>query len=58
MKKALGIMLILIGFALVVILKIGISKETAWMFEYGNWPLIILALALLVPGLILYNKNR
>ncbi|ULT25975.1 hypothetical protein KUH03_03080 [Sphingobacterium sp. E70] len=51
-------MLILIGFALVVILKIGISKETAWMFEYGNWPLIILALALLVPGLILYNKNR
>jgi len=58
MKKIIGIILILIGFLIVAILKIGPSKETNFLFTYGNWPLIGSALALLIPGLIVYNKNR
>ncbi|WP_157859450.1 hypothetical protein [Chryseobacterium angstadtii] len=58
MKKTLGIILILIGFILVVILKMGPAKETNFLFLYGDWPLIGVALICLVPGLILYNKNR
>lgn len=58
MKKLLGILLILIGFALVVIMKMGPAKETAFLFNYGIWPLIIGALVILVSGLALYNKNK
>lgn len=58
MKKALGLILILIGFAIAFILKIGPSKETSWMFAYGNWPLIIIGAVCIIPGLIIYNKNR
>lgn len=58
MKKAIGVVLILIGFGLAVITKIGPAKETAWMFSYGIWPLLIAAALFLIPGLILYNKGR
>jgi uncharacterized integral membrane protein len=58
MKKLLGIILILIGFALVVILKMGPAKETGFLFDYGEWPLIAAALVVLISGLVLYNKNK
>ncbi|WP_262487274.1 hypothetical protein [Chryseobacterium arthrosphaerae] len=38
--------------------KIGPSKETSWLFGYGELPPMLLAAALFIPGLILYNKNR
>ncbi|UIR54475.1 hypothetical protein LZQ00_09340 [Sphingobacterium sp. SRCM116780] len=58
MKKAIGVILILIGVLLAIILKMGPAKETKFLFTYGDWPLIIGALAILIPGLIIYNKNR
>lgn len=58
MKKLTGIILILLGFALAFILKAGPAKETSWMYTYGDEPLIIAALVCLIPGLIIYNKNR
>ncbi|WP_312302475.1 hypothetical protein [Chryseobacterium sp.] len=58
MKKTLGIILILLGFCLTVVIKIGPSKETSWLFGYGDLPPMLLAVALIIPGLILYNKNR
>lgn len=58
MKKALGILLIIIGFALAFIMKVGPAKETKILFEYGIWPLIIAALIFSISGLILYNKNK
>ncbi|MFZ4931074.1 hypothetical protein [Chryseobacterium sp. Mn2064] len=58
MKKTLGIILILIGFCLTVIVKIGPSKETSWMFTHGDVPPMLFAVAVMIPGMILYNKNR
>lgn len=58
MKKTSGILLILIGFLMVVILKIGPAQETKFLFIFGEWPLIGGAFALLIPGIIIYNKNR
>ncbi|WP_157845073.1 hypothetical protein [Chryseobacterium indologenes] len=58
MKKALGIILIIIGFCLTVVVKIGPSKETSWLFGYGDLPPLLLAVAIIIPGLIMYNKNR
>ncbi|MDR2235441.1 MAG: hypothetical protein LBE92_04915 [Chryseobacterium sp.] len=58
MKKTLGIILIIIGFCLTVVVKIGPSKETSWVFGYGDLPPMFLAAALIIPGLVLYNKNR
>ncbi|WP_165852290.1 hypothetical protein [Chryseobacterium pennae] len=58
MKKTLGIIMIIIGFCLTVIVKIGPSKETSWMFRYGELPLLLIAAAIIIPGFILYNKNR
>ena len=58
MKKALGIILIIIGFCLTVIVKIGPSRETSWLFGYGELPPILLAAAIIIPGWIIYNKNR
>lgn len=58
MKKAIGIILILIGVTLVFIIKAGPAKETGFLFTYGDWPLMLAALACLIPGLIIYNKNR
>lgn len=57
MKRAIGIILIIIGFSLAVIMKIGPAKETKFLFEYGIWPLIITALLCLIPGLTLYRKR-
>ncbi|MCS4304966.1 MULTISPECIES: hypothetical protein [unclassified Chryseobacterium] len=58
MKKTLGIIMIIIGFCLTVVVKIGPSKETSWLFRYGELPLLIIAAAIIIPGFILYNKNR
>ncbi|WP_164976790.1 hypothetical protein [Chryseobacterium sp. CH21] len=58
MKKIVGIILIVIGFCLVVVIKIGPSRETSWLFKYGELPPILLGAVILIPGLILYNKNR
>ncbi|WP_165585237.1 hypothetical protein [Chryseobacterium soli] len=58
MKKAIGVILILIGVVLAIILKMGPAEETSFLFTYGEWPLIIGTLAILIPGLIIYNKNR
>lgn len=58
MKKIVGIILILIGFCLVVVIKIGPSRETSWLFKYGELAPMLTAAAILIPGLILYNKNR
>ncbi|WP_164464007.1 hypothetical protein [Chryseobacterium sp. G0186] len=58
MKKALGIILIIIGFCLVVVIKIGPSRETSWLFKYGEWVPMLIGAAILIPGWILYNKNR
>lgn len=57
MKRAIGIILIIIGFSLAVIMKIGPAKETKFLFVYGIWPLIITALLCLIPGLTLYRKR-
>ncbi len=57
MKKTIGTILILIGFAFAVVLKIGPSKETGFLFEYGIWPLIIAAILCIIPGFILYRKR-
>jgi hypothetical protein len=57
-KKYLGIILILIGFAFVFVLKVGPAEETLWMFTYGDWPLLLLSLLCLIPGLVLYNRYR
>ena len=45
MKKILGIILIIIGFCITVLVKIGPSEETKWVFTYGDLPPIIIALA-------------
>jgi hypothetical protein len=58
MKKILGIVLILIGFCLTVVVKIGPSKETSWMFAYGDIPPLLIAVVTIIPGIILYNKYR
>ncbi|WP_172625745.1 DUF6903 family protein [Chryseobacterium panacisoli] len=58
MKKITGIILIIIGFCLVVIIKIGPSKETSWLFKYGELAPMLMGVAILIPGLIMYNKNR
>lgn len=58
MKKISGIILIILGFCITVVIKMGPSRETEWMFTYGIWLPIIIALALIIPGLIIYNKNR
>lgn len=58
MKKALGITLIIIGFCLVVVIKIGPSRETSWLFKYGELAPMLAGAAILIPGWILYNKNR
>lgn len=48
----------LIGFVWVCILKVGPATETSFLFTYGDWPLIVAALAFLIPGIIIYNKNK
>ncbi|WP_300672433.1 hypothetical protein [Soonwooa sp.] len=58
MKKLLGIVLMIIGFALVVCLKMGPAQETEFLFSYGEWPLIAVALVVLVSGIVIYNKNK
>ncbi|MCT3898385.1 hypothetical protein [Elizabethkingia anophelis] len=58
MKKISGIILIIIGFFITVLVKVGPSEETKWVFTYGDLPPIIIALAFIIPGLIIYNKNR
>lgn len=58
MQKIIGIVLILIGFVLVFIVKVGPEKETSLLFEYGIWPPLIGALLCLIPGLILYRSNN
>lgn len=58
MKKTLGIILIIVGFCLALVIKIGPSKETGWLFSFGIWPPLIVAIVCLIPGYILYNKNR
>lgn len=58
MKKVIGIILILTGCFLAFIMKLGPAKETAWMFTYGIWPMIIVAMAALITGMLLYNRNR
>ncbi|CAI9679547.1 MULTISPECIES: hypothetical protein [Elizabethkingia] len=58
MKKISGIILIIIGFCITVLVKVGPSEETKWVFIYGDLPPIIIALAFIIPGLIIYNKNR
>ncbi|MGG5210616.1 hypothetical protein ACQWU4_16950 [Chryseobacterium sp. MIQD13] len=58
MKKAMGVILIIIGSLLTFIMKLGPAKETVWLFTYGIWPLIIVAAILLITGLLLYNRNR
>ena len=58
MKKAIGILHILIGISLMFILKVGPAQETDFLFTYGDWPLIIVGLICLVPDLIIYSKNR
>lgn len=58
MKKLLGIILMIIGFALVVCLKMGPARETEFLFSYGEWPLIAAALVVLVSGIVIYNKNK
>jgi hypothetical protein len=57
-KKIIGIILILIGFCLTVVVKIGPSKETSWLFRYGEVPPLLLAAALIIPGLVMYDRNR
>ncbi|MEG0928543.1 MULTISPECIES: hypothetical protein [Chryseobacterium] len=58
MKKTLGIILVIIGFCLVVVIKIGPSKETSWLFKYGELAPMLAGAAILIPGFIMYNKNR
>ncbi|MDQ1858532.1 MULTISPECIES: DUF6903 family protein [unclassified Chryseobacterium] len=58
MKKILGIILIMIAFCLVMVIKIGPSRETSWLFKYGELIPMLAGAAILIPGLVLYNKNR
>ncbi|WP_167510761.1 hypothetical protein [Chryseobacterium sediminis] len=58
MKKIVGIILIIIGFCLVVVVKIGPSRETSWLFKYGELVPMLMGAAILIPGLVMYNKNR
>ncbi|WP_164975852.1 MULTISPECIES: hypothetical protein [unclassified Chryseobacterium] len=58
MKKIAGIIMIIIGFCLTVIVKIGPSKETSWLFRYGELVPLLVAIAIIIPGWIMYNKNR
>lgn len=58
MKKTLGITMIIIGFCLAVVVKIGPSKETSWLFGYGELPPLLIAAAFVIPGWVMYNKNR
>ncbi len=58
MKKTLGIIMIIIGFCLAVVVKIGPSKETSWLFSYGELLPLLIAGVILIPGWIMYNKNR
>ncbi|UHO37501.1 hypothetical protein H5J24_17665 [Chryseobacterium capnotolerans] len=58
MKKTLGIIMIIIGFCLAVVVKIGPSKETSWLFGYGELLPLLIAAAFVVPGWVMYNKNR
>ena len=58
MKKTLSIIMIIVGFALTVVVKIGSSKETSWLFKYGELPPLLLAAAIIIPGWIMYNKSR
>ncbi|MCT3646428.1 hypothetical protein HZQ44_04610 [Elizabethkingia anophelis] len=58
MKKISGIILIIIGFCITVLVKVGPSEETKWVFTYGDLAPIIIALAFIIPGLMIYNKNR
>ncbi|MCL1666528.1 hypothetical protein M2T82_00475 [Elizabethkingia ursingii] len=58
MKKIFGIILIIIGFCITVVVKIGPSEETKWVFTYGDLLPMIIALAFIIPGLIIYKKNR
>lgn len=58
MKKTLGIIMIVIGFCLAVVIKIGPSKETSWLFVYGELAPLLIAAAILIPGWIMYNKNK
>ncbi|MFP3833416.1 DUF6903 family protein [Chryseobacterium sp. SIMBA_028] len=58
MKKTLGVILIILGFCLVMVIKIGPSRETSWLFKYGELAPMLMGVAILIPGLILYNKNR
>jgi len=58
MKKAIGIILIIIGVLLAFILKMGPAIETKFLFVFGVWPLIIGALIITISGLILYTKNK
>ncbi|MBB6332833.1 peptidoglycan/LPS O-acetylase OafA/YrhL [Chryseobacterium sediminis] len=58
MKKIVGIILIIIGFCLVVVVKIGPSRETSWLFKYGELVPMLIGAAILIPGLVMYNKNR
>lgn len=56
--KILGIILIIIGFCITVVVKIGPSEETKWIFTYGDLLPMITALVLIVPGLIIYKKKQ
>lgn len=58
MKKTLSIIMIIIGFCLVVVIKIGPSKETSWLFAYGDLVPMIVAAAIIIPGWIMYKKSR
>ncbi|MGU3373515.1 DUF6903 family protein [Chryseobacterium sp. M5A1_1a] len=57
MKKALGIILIILGFCLVMVIEIGSSRETSWLFKYGELLPMLVGVAIMIPGLILYNKK-
>lgn len=54
----ISIIMIIIGFCLTVVVKIGPCKETSWLFGYGELPLLLIAAAIIIPGMVLYNKNR
>ncbi|MBO9694415.1 MULTISPECIES: hypothetical protein [unclassified Chryseobacterium] len=58
MKKTLGVILIIISFCLIVVIKIGPSRETSWLFRYGELPPMLIGAAVLIPGWLMYNKNR
>lgn len=58
MKKTLSIIMIIIGFCLIVIIKIGPSKETSWLFTYGDLIPMVVAAVIIIPGWIMYKKSR